>query len=92
MMTTVDPITMLTPRTFLRHFSGARVTAIPTPFGPDRAQQVRSLAKTSVGPIADAYEQYMTDGEMAYVAAVWGAMPDHCAWNDAFCQIARGAA
>jgi hypothetical protein len=49
-MTTVDPITMLTPRTFLRHSSGARVTAIPTPFGPDRAQQVRSLAKTSVGP------------------------------------------
>jgi hypothetical protein len=81
----------LSPRTVIRWHFGERVEVpdvVPTPFGPGRARELR-------GPdFLHAYysrtEPCMTDGELAYLNAVWDTMPGCTCRYDAFRRILDG--
>lgn len=64
----------------------------PVPFGSERAEEVFVAArdKPGCGPFSDRIDKYLTDGELAYVSAVWDCMPGSSSWWDAFNAIRRG--
>ncbi len=84
----------LTPRTVTRWDNGAKTQAhnvTPTPFDGRRADEIWAKAKAVArGPVSDSMHKFMTDGEEAYVHAVWDAIPsgDSC-YMDAFNMIRR---
>lgn len=76
-------------------FSGGgpvnRREAVPTPFGADRAREVHEKAGTGFGPRSDIYPTLMTDGERAYVRAVWDMIPaGSSSWMTAWQLIRSG--
>ena len=57
-----------------------RKEVIPIAFGSERAKEIITHAKSSgtVGPWVDRIDSQMTDEEVAYVMAVWKAIPSGC--------------
>ena len=64
----------------------------PVPFGSTWAEDVYAAAREAAGcgPASDRIEELLTDGELAYVSAVWDCMPGSSSWWDAFNAIRRG--
>lgn len=93
----------ISPRPFARRIRlkcGSRVPntekrqITPTPFGQDRAREIANdcMAACRVPSFSwmERADDHMTDGELAYVLAVWDAMPGWTCWADAFNRIWRG--
>jgi hypothetical protein len=59
---------------------------VPTPFGPERAEEI--LAQK--GPWPDFPEYAATDGEIAYILAVWEQLPGTSNFSSAFNYILKG--
>lgn len=82
-----------TPRTVVRWRSGQRFqidNVTPTPFDAKHAQEIWGRTQAAVGPRADELPRFMTDGEIAYVHAIWDTMPPSCRYIDAFWRIMNG--
>jgi hypothetical protein len=81
------------PRSVVRFRDGERIErtgVYPTPFGPERAKEIRQQARalTRCGPISDQLHEVMTDGEQVYVLAVWETIPGGAScWMTAFRAI-----
>lgn len=75
-------------RTVTRWTNGEKTQtqAEPTPFGPERAQEIHDASRSWFGP---GPHQFMTDGEIAYVHEVWDTLPGHTCFMDALLRIAR---
>jgi hypothetical protein len=78
----------LSPRTVV-HWQGGKRTdhegIVPTPFDQKRAQEIwaqRGLCYSLDGVI--------TEGESAYVSALWDTMPGYTCWMSAFFEILNG--
>lgn len=69
-----------------------KVEVHPTPFGPERAQEIAEAAQAAAqyGPWSDQVEDQMTDGELVYVLAVWDCCPGTSCWMSAFNHIWKG--
>lgn len=66
-----------------------RTTAVPTPFNAQRAEEIFQLARQK--PCwAENLQDNMTDGEIAYVKALWDTMPGYTAFWDALNSIRLG--
>lgn len=65
----------------------------PTQFGKERAQEIANECseRAQYGPWTDQMEDVMTDGEMAFVHAVWDCCPGNYSFYSAFCLIWQGA-
>ena len=57
---------------------------MPTPFDSVRANEIWAKRTT----IFTEVDKFMTDGEIAFVRAVWDILPGTSCWNDAF-QLIR---
>lgn len=66
-----------------------RTTAVPTPFGQERAEAIFQAAKQR--PCwAENLDDNMTDGEIAYVKAVWDTLDGGSCFWDALNSIRLG--
>jgi len=80
----------LSPRAIARFENGIKriIKGVePTPFGPCRADQIWSHMQYGEFPYHAA-----SDGEIAYIHAVWDTMPGWTSFQDAFSRIAKGKA
>lgn len=84
-------IDLETPQAVVRWENGKRksTTAAPEPFNSDRAHEILVHARRHQ-PFVDAIQRYMTDGEVAYVKAVWDTCNMEASWLDAFRIIENG--
>ena len=84
-------IDLATPKIVTRWHRGiaAKTSAVPTPFGPERAEAIFELARQKA-PWAENLDPNMTDGEIAYVKAVWDTLPGYTCFWDAFNNIRLG--
>ena len=71
---------------------GDKRTVQPVAFGQERAEAVMAEARTLArcGPVSDQVERLLTDGEAAYVRAVWDCMGGGSCWWSAWCEILNG--
>ena len=81
----------LTPKVVTRWKNGipTRTQATPTPFGQVRAEEIFELARQKFC-WANNLDAHMTDGEIAYVKAIWDTLPGHTSFWDAFNTIRLG--
>lgn len=66
---------------------------MPSPFSADRANAIWEEARrrTTYGPVSDQMTRVMTDNEIAYVLAVWEAVPSGASsFMSTFETIRRG--
>jgi hypothetical protein len=80
-----------TPKVVTRWKGGVptRTEAVPTPFNQERAEEIFQLARQKA-PWAENLDNNMTDGEIAYVKALWDTMPGNTCFWDAFNRIRLG--
>ena len=65
--------------------SEKKAAVTPTPFGVERAREIWAQRGSQ-----HEVESKMTDGEKAYVKAVWDALPGESCWMTAFFLILNG--
>lgn len=70
-----------------------RPLVTPTPFDKERAEEIVTAAKAAAkhGPYSDQMDDQMTDGELAYIAAVWDCCPGTASWMNAFGHVRSGS-
>lgn len=83
-----------TPKIVTRWKGGVptRTAAMPTPFDQERAETIFQLCRAAARstPWVEQLDKQMTDGEIAYVKALWDTMPGYTCFCDAFHRIRLG--